>query len=231
MSGSAFVRMRDEHAVALILAAFLAFCVAFIPNYQKYGYRDTEPMAYSPIMKTASVGYPAAENFPTVGSVADIEVAKDKYFTIELERENLTPMDLYVYLEKQTFSTNGFMRIINNNDFGGVGRLFVAKLESGEKVVVLLDDTTIELPKEGTVRLPIGKSVKVKSDEIKGMLRDKSELTNVESYIDMAGTWRQSEEAQKMENIRFLILIVTFIGSWIGFSIGLTKLTNEEKKK
>lgn len=231
MSGSAFVRMRDEYAVALIMAVILTFFVAFIPNYQKYAYRDTEPLMYSPIMKTDSVGYPAAENFQTVSSVEDIVEAKDTYFTMEIDRADLTPMDLYVYLKKRTFSTNGFMRIINNNDFGGVGRLFVAKLESGEEVIVLLDDTTIELPKKGVVRLPIGKSVKVNTDEIKELLRDKSGLANVESYIDMAGTWRQSEAAQKVENIRYLIMVVTFIGSWIGFTIGFAKLLNKEKKK
>lgn len=231
MSGSAFVRMRDEHAVALILAALLAFFIAFIPNYQKNAYRDTAPIAYSPMMKTDSVGYPSTDSFPTVDSIAEIEEAMGKYFTIELDREKLIPIDLYLYLKDRTFSTNGFMRIINNNDFGGAGRFFVAELASGEAVVVLLDDTTIDLPQKGKVRLPIGKSVKVNADKYKNMLKEKSGLSSVESYIDMAGNWREGEEAKRIENIRYLIVTVVFIGSWIIFSVLLTRLTNEEKKK
>ncbi len=231
MSTSAFIKMRDEFAIALILAAFLTFLLAFIPNYQKHAYKDTEPVEYSSFMRTDCVGYPSAESIPTVNSIAEIEEAKETYFTIELDRANLTPIDLYLYLEERTFSTNGFMRIINNNDFGGVGRFFVAELESGEEVVVLLDDTTIDLPKKGEIRLPIGKSVKVNSDKIKGMLRDKSGLPNVESYVDMAGDWRESEEAKEVEKFRYLIMTVVFIGSWIMFSVLMVRVTKEEKKK
>ena len=127
MSGSAFVRMRDEYAVALILAALLAFFIAFIPNYQRNAYRDTAPIAYSPMMKTDSVGYPSTDSFPTVDSIAEI-----KY---------------------------------------------------------------------------------------KNMLKEKSGLSSVESYIDMACNWREGEEAKRIENIRYLIVTVVFIGSWIIFSV------------
>jgi len=229
MLNSAFYRMRDEYAIALILAGFLALFLAFIPNYQKYAYRYTEPIPYSLTWKKDSIGYPAAEDFPTVESIAEIEEVKKKYFTIELDRAKLTPMDIYLYLEDNKFTSNGFMRIINNNEYGGAGRFFVAELASGEEVVVLLDDTTIDLPKEGKVRLPIGKSANVYSDKLKGELREKGDLSSVESYIDMASDWREGEEAKMIEEFRNVILSVVLIGGWILFSVLLTRLTKKEK--
>lgn len=160
MSFKGFNIKKDEFAVGFIIAVLLTFFFVIVPNYQKYAYRATEPKAYDKYENYA--GYPAAEGFPVIESLDALDAVKKRNFTITLDVSELIPLDFYMNIVERTYSTNGFMRMINNNDFGGVGRFFIAKLASGEQVLVFLDDTTIELPDEGKVTLPIGKYVHLK---------------------------------------------------------------------
>lgn len=230
MMNSALYRMKDEYFWAIVLAAFLSFFLGLVPNYQKYAYKETREIIYLPMAKNDFVGYPAAENFPVVESIADIMSGEHEYFTIVIDVEKLTPMDLYYYFEKGKYSANGFLRVINNNDFGGAGRFFVAELHSGDEVVVLLDDTTIDLPKKGTVRLPIGTNKKVVDEKFRNTLIKKSGLSELDSYIDMAGKWRQCEEAKSLEEKRDNARLLVFIASFIVLAIVFNKLSSEKKK-
>lgn len=229
MPYTAFSRMRDEIAVGFIIAMFLTFIVAIVPNYQKYAYRSTPAKVYD--MYQDYAGYPAAEGFPTVESLEDIQEVKNRNFTITLDVSDLKPLDFYMNIVERTYSTNGFMRIINNNDYGGIGRFFVAELSSGETVLVFLDDTSIELPDEGRVTLPIGKYKNLGEGKFLTVLREKSDMPEVSGFVDMAGNWRDSSEAKKADDIRWLLAMVFFVVSWIIFSVLLLRLTNEGKKK
>lgn len=228
----AMIKMKAEYFLGLMLAVFLSFILVTMPNYQKYAYRETRETIYLPLAKNDLVGYPAADNFPVVASMAEIEEGEYEFFTIELDMDDLTPIDLYMYLKKQTYSDRGFMRIINNNDkdYGGAGRFFVAELASGESVVVLLDDTTIDLPKEGRVRLPIGEYESAGEGRFKDTLVEKSGLTDLNGYIDMAGKWREGEESKQLEEKRDMMKFVVFIVSWILSSYLLCRLTDDKKK-
>ena len=66
MPFAAFSRMKDEIAVGFIWA--------YIPNYQKYAYQNTEAKAYDAYKDYAV--YPAVEGFPVVQSLADIKMQK-----------------------------------------------------------------------------------------------------------------------------------------------------------
>ena len=121
--------------------------------------------------------------------------------------------------------------MVNNNDYGGIGRFFIAKLADGEQVLVFLDDTTIGLPKEGEVTLPIGVYKHSGEGNFLNVLREKSGLPGAEGYVDMAGEWRAGKEAEKSGKIRFLIGISIFVGSWIISSRLFFKLTSGRQKR
>lgn len=221
--------MKGGMAIGLIAAAFLTFFIGIVPNYQKIAYKNTEPVAYDKYENNA--GYPAAEGFPEVVSTYDINMMKKRNFTITLDVSKLTPIDFYMEIKDRTYSTNGFMRMINNNDFGGIGRFFIAELASGEKVLVFLDDTTIDLPKEGEVTLPIGKYIALRRCKFLTVLREKSGMPDVDSFIDMAGDWREGEEAEKADNVRLVIELIVFAGTWFLTTYFLSKLSAAGKKK
>lgn len=227
MPFTVFSRMKDGVAVGFIFAVFLTFFATVVPNYQKYAYKNTEAKAYDKYENYA--GYPAAAGFPAVESLDELENVKNRNFTITLDVSRLTPLDFYMDIADQTFSTNGFMRMINNNDYGGIGRFFTAELADGNQVLVFLDDTTIDLPKEGVVTLPIGRYMRMGEGRFLNVLREKSGLPEADSYIDMAGKWREGEEAEKVENMRFLIGIVLFVGGWILASCFLARFTADKK--
>ena len=229
MPFTAFSRMKDEIAVGFIVAVVLTFIFAYIPNYQKYYYQNTETKAYDKYKDYA--GYPAAEGFPVVESLADIKNAKGHNFTITVDVSDLTPVDLYMCIVDRKLVSNGFGRMLNNNDFGGIGRYFKVELASGEQVLVFLDDTTIGLPKEGEATLPIGIYKPGKEGDFLNILRERSGLPDIEGYVDMAGEWRSGKEAEKSEQLRFLIGISIFVGSWIISSKFFFKLTSRRQKK
>ena len=211
---------------------FLTFLAVIVPNYQKYAYKNTDAKVYDKYENNG--GYPATEGFPTVNSIEEIIEAENRNFTIILDVSKLTPLDFYMNIVERTYSTNGFMRMINNNDYGGIGRFFIAELASGEKVLVFLDDTSIDLPEEGIVTLPIGTCKNLGEGNFLNVLREKSGMSEVASFIDMAGKWRSGPEAKKADDIRWLIGIVVFVVSWILSSfllIGLTSGKRNGKKQ
>lgn len=207
----ALSKMKAKHFWGVVLGAFLSLLLVEIPNYQKFAYKDTEPIEYSSHMEDEYLGYPAGENFPVIESKAETESGDSKYFTMEQDVSVLQPLDLYLGLEEGTYRHNGFIRSIDNNLEGGVARFFTTKLESGESVIILLDDTTIDLPKKGVVRLPIGRYQKAR-EAFKEVLREESGLSDVDGYIDMASGWRKGEESEKLENKRSMALLVVFLG-------------------
>lgn len=228
MPYTAFSRMKDEIAVGFIIAIFTTFFAVIVPNYQKYAYENTEAKRYSEYENNA--GYPAAEGFPTVNSLADIDEAKNRNFTITLNVSKLTPLDFYMDIVGRTYSTSGFMRKIDNNDVGGIGRFFIAELASGEQVWVFLDDTSINLPEEGTVTLPIGVHKLLGEGKFLNVLREKSGMSEAACFVDMAGKWREGPEAKKADDMRWYIGMAVFVVIWISSSLLLFVVTGEKRK-
>ena len=223
---TAFNRMRDEVALGLVAAAFTIFLFVFLPNYQQIAYHNTEGKEFD--RYEYYVGYPAADDYPTVNSIEEIKAKRIDTFTIEVDVTSLKPLDLYMNLEKTEFTTNSFARLLSNKGTERLGRFFVLSLASGEEVVVFLDDSTINLPKRGEVTLPIGKLYEAKKSKLFEKLKEVSGIEDIEFYIDMAGDWQDSEEATKLERVRMIMTVVLFFGLWILYSKLLIKLC--EKK-
>ena len=223
MLPGAIYRLPDHIFVGLFTAAFLTFLVAVLPNYQKSAYANTKPVDYEEYEEQA--GYPAGEGFPEITSVLDLETYGDKNFVVTVDAQTLTPLDFYGRIQKDIYKKSGLWRALNNNDSGGIGRYFTVALESGERVVIFLDDTSLRLPKEGKITLPIGRKIYT-SDNFSKELQEQTNLSEdvTAYYLDMAGIWRSGKEAKQVENMRILGGFILFVVLWTGLSYILKKL-------
>lgn len=212
----ALSKLRGDVELAMFVAAVIAVLVSALPIYQRTAYEDTPNVTYSKYRDYA--GYPAGEGFPVVNSREEIAACEGN-FVIEIDMDKLEGLKIYGELQGDCYGTNSVLRVLKNNEDGGVGRYFIATLGSGEQVIILLDDLTIDLPKEGVVRLPVGRLNGMGSGLLKEF-REQTELSDeeLEWYVDMAGDWRKSDISQKAEkhcrrlNVKvFLILCIILI--------------------
>ena len=72
-------------------------------------------------------------------------------------------MELHGFRLKSDYYYGKFSKYNNANTEGGVGTFYVAKLKSGDEVIVLIDDRTFTIPKSGTVKLPVASTKEMES--------------------------------------------------------------------
>lgn len=220
---AAFFRIPAKYFVGIVLCTFISMGIAFVPNYQKKAYRGAESVDFAKYYQDG-VGYPAGLGYVPVKSIADIEKFRSTTFLLEIDVKNLQPLNYFHGIQTDTYCTTAFKRALSNNLDGGIGRYFVATLDSGEKVFLFLDDTTLDMPKSGVIKLPVAKRQKwmPPMQHLKQAKEVASE--NMEWYIDAAGTWRKGEEATKVELIRGWILIISFVVSMTAWMIFIKKI-------
>lgn len=197
-------RWKDEYLVALILTILVVFLVVIIPNYQQFAYRNTPKADYDKY--TDHTGYPAGKGYPVVDSIEEIQECEGN-FVIKLDRSSLEGTGICKKIWSEDYGKNGLMRLINNNEERGIGRFFVATLGSGERILLFLDDTTLNLPKTGKLVLPVGKAVAINSGSVQRLFQEKEGLPEESTwfYVDMAGQWRAGKEAVSVERFRIIL--------------------------
>lgn len=205
----AFHRLGDKALACLVSSAFIALFLAYIPNYQKWAYEHTIPIAYD--KHNDHSGYPEGGGYPVVHSIE--EIRQHNNFIIRIDVADLEPVDVYEGIRSNGYSTKKIWRIFNPDEEGGIGRYFIAKLESGEKVVLLLDDTVLDFPKSGIMTLPVGKVNEGYYKEVLNEVYARAEVDEESKnwYINMAEAWRKGRESKKMEGKQESILVAAFI--------------------
>lgn len=205
----AFYRLGDKAFICLVSSAFIAFFLAYIPNYQKWAYERTIPIAYD--KSSDHSGYPEGGGYPEVHSIEEIK--QHNNFIIRIDVADLEPVDVYESICSDGYSTNKRWRIFSPDEEGGIGRYFIAKLESGEKVVLLLDDTVLDFPKSGIMTLPVGKVNKGYYEKVLNEVYARAEVDEESKnwYINMAEAWRKGRESKKMQGKQGNILVAAFI--------------------
>lgn len=207
-----YFRLSSTMLLRLIITVWTAYIVAFVPNYQKKAYQDTPARDY--VSYINNVGYPAGRGYPVVHS-SEEAFLYDNY-VIEIDVENLEETNRYKDNNWGKVVYRGaFVRAINNNtsDYG-IGQFYVATLENGEKIILFLDDTALDLPKVGKVTLPVGETIHVERNISFDYIQEKFQLTdeNAEWYVEMGGQWRESEQAQAMEEKKAYLYLGTMVG-------------------
>jgi len=205
----AHFRLSSTMIIRLVLVTLTAYIVAYVPNYQKIAYKNTPKIDYGYL---SCAGYPAGRGYPVVQSAEDAMLYDE--FVIVIDVEKLEGTDRYRdNIFKKTYR-GAFVRVVNNNlsDYG-IGQYYVATLESGENIILFLDDTALDLPKKGKVTLPIGEVIRVKKNSVFNYIQEEFGLKDENSnwYVDMAGDWRSGEQAEKMEEIKGNLYLGTMV--------------------
>lgn len=220
---AAFYRLKDGIFLGIVFAAFMCSAVTYLPNYQRYAYDKTPYVKYDKYDQRIA-GYPALEEgFPMVNSVQDVMDNKKYNFLLKIDMKDLKPINRYYGIKSKYIYTSNFRRNIENNQEGGVCQFFVAKLNSGESVMVLIDDTTFRLPESGMVTLPVAR---YRSANLTSWFEKPDEISNdnFKWYIDTAGCWREGKEASKAETVRNIIMVISFLGSLLIWLVLYKKL-------
>lgn len=217
-----FNRMPDEVQFIIITGVFIACLFAALPHsFEKEAYKYTPSVNYEKYRNQA--GYPAGDGFTDVKSIAEMEEYEN--FTITIDVENLTPTHKYrAVLDKSYYG--GIMRHIQNSTVNGIGQYYTAVLESGEKIIVFLDDFAFEIPKTGKVTLPVAQKMYMNTiNDTFHEIQKEQQISeeNISWYVDTAGDWRKSDQAKAINDRRFsfgfMIFVLVAVIEIIGFKI------------
>lgn len=209
MRQSAMEKMSDSMYLIVIISAFIAVFAGFMPDYQKSAYAKEQLLSYDEYAHYT--GYPGTDDYPTASDYDEMKELKN--FVIETDVRNIKATGLYItFKDMKLFGKKG-LKMFRNLDDGGVGQLYLVNPNGdGDSIFVLLDDDTINIPKSGTVRLPIGEIV---NKQYSSMMKyyDEAGKNNVEWYVDAATDWRNGVTAKAVERQRYMISFGTFVGS------------------
>ena len=229
-SMATFSRIKAPIACAIILAFFVAGAVMDFPDYGKAIYKSAEAVDYDEYKD--QTGFPAGEGYEELTSVEEINSAEKNYI-LKVDAKELEPLKLYREISEKKYYTRKFAKYIGTD--GGVGTFYVAKLKSGEKIIVFIDDRSFDIPKSGTVELPVASTKKMTNTEVVDFLQDATGLSeeNLQYYVDTAGEWRESEDGQKIQDkavirgmLAFLIVVIP-----CGFLFSYTEKREEKKNR
>lgn len=202
--------MPDEVQFVIITGVFIACLFAAIPHhFEKAAYRDTPAVSYEKYQDQA--GYPAGSGFTDVKSVDDMEDLEN--FTITLDVNDLTPTHKYRTILDKSYCGK-IMRQIQNSTVNGIGQYYTAVLESGEKILVFVDDFALDLPKKGVITLPVAKKMYMNtvSDTFREIQKEQQiPEENINWYVDTAGNWRNSAEAKAINGRRYFVGFLIFV--------------------
>lgn len=230
-------------------------------NYYKGAYQRQEAVSLEEALADSyqyyKAGYPAGKNIPVARSVADI--MEYPCFTIEVSVENLIPIrefriknfseagirgstkrgardveiEWYYWLSKDSFGDilYALRQVDWNMDEVSYGEYCVITLESGERILALIDLQLLELPNEGTIMLPIGKMRDADSDPKAYLGKYSTYQVDTEEgywYVDMVGEWEEKEVGNRPT---LLIYIVCFIATIINISMLVVQLQERSKSQ
>ena len=205
-----FNRMPDEVQFVIITGVLITCLFAVIPHhFEKAAYRDTPAVSYEKYKDQA--GYPAGSGFTDVKSVADMESLNN--FVITVDAKDITPTHKYMSILGRSYF-GGIGRVNQNCTEHGIGQYYTVILESGEKIIVFLDDFAVEIPKEGKVTLPVGRIWELNTidDTFREIQKEQGiSEENIKWYVDAAGEWRNSEQAKAINDKKFFRGILIFL--------------------
>lgn len=122
-------------------------------------------------------GYPTEGMHTKLSSYEEFEAKKyEQFFCLEVDVDDLEPTGLYVLVyESEQISggggvgirrtsyrrsvevekyTNSYVKTLLNRKKGIYGQYYALKLDDGSRMLILLNDTMLDIPKNGTIQLP-----------------------------------------------------------------------------
>ncbi|MGN6711690.1 hypothetical protein [Anaerocolumna jejuensis] len=227
-------RIRRDIFIKLIISFLTAFIIVLLPDYQYLVYRSVTPLMNQDIEEKGAyscIGYPAADDVFQAETVEDLE--KNLYFTITINRSDLTPTGYYEILnpsktgiqygtgryshdtEIHMYLDNDVIAFVESKLGTEYGQFYVLNLK-GEKVIIRLDQTLLK--GSGTIRLPLGTVNGSYPAGYFEKIREKYglEKENSDFYIETTGTnWIIDSRMEKLGVIKFISYFIIVIAVYI----------------
>lgn len=227
-------RLPENMQFSIIVAMFISALVGFVPNYDKMIYSQTEPVGcFDAECYIEYTGYPAGDDVPELVSREEI-LEKGHGYTLVVDAATIKPLHIFLGLSEDTMTESALVRFMNRDENKEVmGQLFSVELANGDTMIVLLDDYALKLPRGGIVKLPIGKTEKLLWSGAIEYLTEKYDFSEDELayYVDMAGSWRKSDIAERIETVRISVAMVTFIIVAVGGYFLGERIDRKEREK
>lgn len=121
--------------------------------------------------------------------------------------------------------TTSYVKTVLNRSKAIYAQYYVLTLDDGNKILVLLNDTMIEIPKTGRIQLPLAEKVGLlldEIDEIKNELLEKYNLNyskslNTTKILDASTGWLfLNEDIEKAHDGRIMLFLLLFCVGIVG---------------
>lgn len=229
-------RIRSDILIKVLIGIVIAILVGIVPNYQIFIYNKLEPLTAQDVKDQSikySIGYMPAGDISNATSAE--EIRNSAYCTIAVKGKNLHPTGYYKILDETQagvkkgtgrkavdvnnykYKSNGFSIWFMNNAGPQYGQFYVAELDNGDKIIVLLDQTVLSHSKSKTIQLPIGTVKDQYPTNFFESISSKYDLTETGTwYVDMAGSnFINSTHTESLVIIRFALAAAAFILTYL----------------
>lgn len=226
----ALYRIRDDIFVKILISAFIAFLISRAINFDSILYSMQEP-TNSNISGLDCVGYPADEEVIRANSIEEIK--QNRYFTIKINKSDLKPTNYYrkvAHTYEGGYSSSRKDVLLWRMDGKAYGRYYVATLNSGENIILFLDEKALSLNTKSII-LPIGEvSNEVSSDWFEAIQKDYN-IKDVSWFVDMTNNnWRVTGDGSKVATLQNVSMIIIFFATYIISSFIFVKMGWTPKK-
>lgn len=158
-----YARFRLEYLIAWIIVMFIVGVLVWLPPYELLVYQFSPVKDAEDVEQhwTAAIGYRGAKDIHRLTAVEGMNSIYSGYEVqvIETDVQKIQATGIYKDLSVSSgYEKNKlkvfFQRVIKQN----YGQFYIVELESGEKILVLVNDYLFHIPFRGKVTLPIGRS-------------------------------------------------------------------------
>lgn len=153
----AYTQSRLGFVVMCFVVTLFCFIVLYLPPYEKIVYAKSLVLSQAEAdEKRLASGYKGGDDIQRVSCIDDIQ--ENWFVILEIEADDLEPTGIYRCIEEgETGKIEvNTIKVFFERTIKSYGQYYIATLESGEKVFVLINDSLVNVHKKGKIQLPIG---------------------------------------------------------------------------
>ena len=216
-----YIQSRLGFVIACLAVALFCWVVVFLPPYEKIVYAKSPVLSKEEVEenKFTALGYRGGEDIDRVHSIEDFSGEKGfKNVVIEIDTNELEATGVYYCIDERYQlgdREENRLKVFFLRTTKSYGQFYIATLESGERVPVFIDDSLVNVRKNGIVQLPIGLEGGTWLDfEEYGV-----HYLYEHGYIDCATGFATGPEMQDFRFMEKIAVVVIVVVLFIGFVI------------
>lgn len=207
------IRSRLGFVIACLAVALFCWAVVFLPPYEKIVYAKSPVLSKEEADEIIAEGYKGAEDINRVYSIVDFYNENKlglRKVVLEIDAKNLEPIGIYQSIEgiyELGDIENSSIKTFFLRTMKSYGQYYIATLDSGERFAVFIDDSLINIKKEGIIELPIG-GIQITNLDFEKYGIEHSQRNR---FLDCAtgfATGREMQDFRFMEKIAVVVIVV-----------------------